>query len=236
MNSSVELHKLKKILVMTLFSSLGLITFFSLFLYIDSGLFNADFCFSTSCFKRFFSIFHGVPTLVDFLIKIFIGLATVLGVIYALDNYLNSASTSRTNVYLSHLKIFNDYVLNEFKNDTRISIKGIDTLKWYNLAFPHSRDGSLVVGKDYKDFIAEIRRVIEISNSKITGKIAIAFDYKNHQSQMIPNFKKIGVNIQRLPKNDFFEVESVVFSIINKVNKELCMDDSISRLIETKFK
>lgn len=236
MKINPESKKLKAILLVALIVSFVLIFLYTVFLYVDSGLASRNFCFETSCVRRFFSVFDTVPALTDFLIKIFIGLATVLGVVYALDNYLNAASTSRTSVYLSHLKIFNEYVSNEVKSDSRISLKAIDTLKWYNLAFPYSRDGSLVVGQDYKNLIAEIRHMIEISNSKITGKVAIAFDYKIHQSLMIPSLKNLGINVQRLPKNDFFEVESIVISIINKVNKELCRDSSIPRLIETNFK
>lgn len=237
MKSNLELSQLKYVLCVLVFVSAVIVSCVAIFLYVDSGLYSYDFCFKTECVKKLFSTFSLLPDLIDFLMKIFVAIATILGVIYAFESYQNSASTSRLNVYLLHLNTFKEYLLKEVEKEPRLNSKSINVIKWYNLAFPKSRNGSLEVGAEYISMISDVILVVEESNRRIAGKEpGKLFDYKNHQEQIILKFRAFGINIQRMPKNDFFETELEVISLVNKINRDFCMGSELPILVHTKFR
>ena len=219
-----------------------LLTIAPTLLYIGSVFYSdptykTSICFSPDCFERFVEPLKKSAELIDFIIKIIVSVVTVAGVYYALLNYITSSAAARTNVHLLHLNTFRDYILNVSSKDTLIDIKSINILKWYNLAFPKSNEGLLVVGEDYVNLIKKFSEVIVVSNSKFDGTNAIKYSYKEHQTAVISQIKLIGFNIQRLPKNDFFEVENALISLINNVNSELCRSTPRLPVIPlTKFK
>ncbi|MCT8865088.1 retron Ec48 family effector membrane protein [Shewanella xiamenensis] len=222
MNNKNEMSIL--ILVLKILAWVGGITtsLIAIFYYLDSGYYGQDLCFETKCVKAFFNIFYSIPEFVDFYLKIVVAVITILGVFYALSNYLNSTTTSRLNVHLLHLNTFKDYVVSEVNKELRLNSKSIDVLKWYNLAFPKSRDGSLKIGEEYISNIKSIINEINSSNDIYQGNKLVEFQYNKHQSNIKLSLLSIGIMIDRMPKKDFFEVENEVFKLINKVNKELC--------------
>ena len=98
MNNKNEMSIL--ILVLKILAWVGGITtsLIAIFYYLDSGYYGQDLCFETKCVKAFFNIFYSIPEFVDFYLKIVVAVITILGVFYALSNYLNSTTTSRLNV------------------------------------------------------------------------------------------------------------------------------------------
>jgi hypothetical protein len=198
--------------------------------YLDSGVYYAEFCLNTKCFKELFSSFADVIPLFSFLLNTLLAVVTIFGVTAALKSYLNTTNTARLNVHLIHLNTFKEYILLELEVEPRISKKSVDILKWYNIAFPYSRDGSLVVGEAYIVLIDEIKSEIGLSNNIFTGANISVFKYNEHQSRIISTLSSLGVHVSRMPKKDFFEIESEIFNLINKVNKELCLLDSIHSL------
>ncbi|WP_351189344.1 retron Ec48 family effector membrane protein [Shewanella sp. TB4-MNA-CIBAN-0142] len=206
-----------------------------LFDYFDSGMYSDDLCTNTKCFKDFFSTFSGFVPLFSFLLDTLLSIVTILGVAAALKNYLNTTSTARLNVHLMHLNTFKEYILLELEVEPRISKKSVDILKWYNVAFPDSRNGSLLVGCEYISLIGEIKDDISLSNNIFTGGNISVFKYNEHQSRIILTLSNLGVYVSRMPKKDFFEIESEIFSLINKVNKELCLLDSTHYLPKREY-
>lgn len=206
-----------------------------LFNYIDSSTYKASFCFSTSCIARFLSYFQTIGPLFEFLLKTLLSIVTIFGVFAALKNYLNMTNTSRLSVHLTHLNTFKEYVQIEINNEPRIDKKSVDILKWYNLAFPNSRRGSLMVGCDYLLTINNINREISSSNSSSKGTTIKVFKYNEHQSRIIEKLSLLGIYVSRMPKKDFFEVEEELFDLVNKVNKELCLLGSEHRLLKREY-
>jgi hypothetical protein len=237
MKNKKEINNFKKAMIIVTCAGLFLLLACTVFIYVDSGFYNKKLCVKTACIKDFFATFNSIYYILDALSKIIVTTATALGVYYALMNYLSSSSTSNANVYLQHLNMFRTYIFDESIKDSKINVKSINIIKWYNLAFPDSIKGSLSVGKVYKDKVAALIKTVENSNSKLNGKNPEEFDYNKHQAEMIKSLTEIGIEIQRLPKNDFFEVENCLISLINNVNFEICQDKSNTLEIPTtKFK
>jgi hypothetical protein len=108
----------------------------------------------------------------------------------------------------------------------RLDAKSFNVFKWYNSSFPNSRNGNLMVSDDYLLLVKEIDAEIKKSND-LNGGVSdsendecAVFTYQEHQSRIIKVVAKIGVKIPRLPRNDFYEVEGELFSLINKLNTE----------------
>lgn len=236
-NNEKEINSFKTTMISVSYASFALLFVYTVFIYIDSDFHSKNICFKTACVKSFFSTFNSFSDLIDTLSKVIVTTATALGVYYALMNYLSSSSTSNANVYLQHLNMFRTYIFDESIKDSKVNVKSINIIKWYNLAFPNSLQGSLTVGDGYKDKIISLIKTVKNSNSKLDGNNPEKFDYNKHQAEMINSLKEIGIEIQRLPKNDFFEVENCLIRLINNVNLEICQDKSKTLEIPiTKFK
>ncbi|MEY8253128.1 MAG: retron Ec48 family effector membrane protein [Colwellia sp.] len=218
-------------------ASVTILIFVLWFKIANADLFSRNFCSSAECIETFFSAFKGMPELIEFLIKALVSWVTIYVVYHALRHYLNSISTSRSNLYLMHLNTFNTFLSSEIENYSRLDIKSFDVFKWYNLAYPDARFGVLEVGTDYKDFISSLNKEIKKSND-IEGGVSAAvgrFDYRDHQSRVIRSVKAIGAKMPRSPRNDFYEIEGDMFSLINKINNEFCFLDRDENLYKRKY-
>ena len=164
--NDIASEKLIKYLVIYLVSSVTILIFVLWFKIANADLFSRNFCSSAECIETFFSALKGMPELIEFLIKALVSWVTVYVVYHALRHYLNSISTSRSNLYLMHLNTFNTFLSSEIENYSRLDIKSFDVFKWYNLAYPEARFGVLEVGTDYKDFISSLNKEHLAINSK----------------------------------------------------------------------
>ncbi|EDM67836.1 hypothetical protein PE36_17765 [Moritella sp. PE36] len=190
-----------------------------------AGLFSQNICFTYQCIDSFFSELTNVISFVDFALKVLVSSVTIFGIYHALNNYLSSIDASRSNIHLTHLNTFKDYLISEVSSHDRLNIKSFNFFKWYNIAFPLSRNGKLDIGVDYENWINELNAEIKISNDLVQGVTASGYDYKKHQGRMIKVMKKVGINCPRLHRNDFYELEGEVMQLINKVNMEFCFLD-----------
>ncbi len=114
----------------------------------------------------------------------------------------------------------------------RINNKDINVSIWYALIFPESRLGKLSVSILYKEQIVGINKKIRQSNEKNDNSI---FLYKPHQELMKEQFYKMGISIARLPRVDFYEVESQVLALITTVNTAFCQSDSVPPITERQY-
>ncbi|UFQ99544.1 retron Ec48 family effector membrane protein [Pseudomonas wenzhouensis] len=95
-----------------------------------------------------------------------IGLVTISGIIIALLSYQSSVRSSAISNHLSHISLFSNYVHAETLRRTKISRFTIEALKWYNLIYSDSINGSLDISSTYADFITRLSAQIS-SSSKI---------------------------------------------------------------------
>jgi hypothetical protein len=68
---------------------------------------------------------------------------------------------------------------------------------------------------------------IKVSNDLVQGVTPSGYDYKKHQGRIIKVMNKIGISCPRLPRNDFYELESEIILLIDKVNFEFCFLNKI---------
>lgn len=227
------------ILYIKVYLSFSLVILIGVLLYqIDKHeLLNRKFCLSPDCLELFFTTLINFPVMIDFLLGVLVSGVSIYVVSHALIHYLNSIETSRSNVYLVHLNTFNTFLTSEVENYTRLDIKSFDVFKWYNLAFPDARNGRIQVGGNYVEFISNINSEIKTSNNIDGGKKSSVerFDYKDHQSRIIKAVNEIGTKLPRAPRNDFYEIEGDMFSLINKVNTEFCFLERDGKLFERKY-
>ena len=218
------LNTVKWLIIAYLIATLFIVLCIFIHIYIKENFYLMSICISSECIGSFFNKFKLVIDTFDYLIKVLLTLVTIFSFYYALKNYISSTTAAKTTIHLTNLNTFKDYLVSESQSMKVLNIKKIDTLKWYNLIYPNSRAGELDISVNYKKIIEDINLLIGESNRCFSGESqeVIFFDYKNHQTKMIKELKKIGIELARSPRNNLKEAEKSVFDIINKINKEFC--------------
>uniref|UniRef100_E6QE24 Uncharacterized protein n=1 Tax=mine drainage metagenome TaxID=410659 RepID=E6QE24_9ZZZZ len=111
-----------------------------------------------------------------------------------------------------------------------ISPSSVDVLSLYNCIFDKSRTGKTDISKNYIEFVEKINKEISTSNDKSSNPKVGSFRYTEHQRRIILILKDTGITMNYLPRNDFFEAEGQVFSLIERVNQSFCYTDSVPLL------
>jgi hypothetical protein len=208
---------------------LGVLSF--LYTIFSSNMQVTNFCFTSDCIKNFSKKIEGVITIFSLTAWLLTSIATVGAVLIALlsyktgvDSYKTGLDTYKTSVdnsnltnHIAHLNMFRDFINGEMAKRNHIHQEKVNIYKWYNIIFPQSRDGLVIVSDAYYTHVGNIKEVIERSNGQKTN-ITEWFDYKKHQEAIIEATSVLGLKVSRGPKNIFFEVECQVFELIDCVN------------------
>lgn len=196
---------------------------FVIFLYVKNELYNYEICFNIGCIDFLFSTLKPISGFISYYVELIFYIFSIFGIYYALKNYISTSNAAIVNIHLSNLNTFKEYLFSETKSNS-IKFNDINVLKWYNLIYPNSRNGILEISDDYYEKIKNINEIIAESNRISSGLNSSnqGFDHKKHQSKMIVALKEIGIKLGRAPRNNFKDAEGVLFSIIDKVNKEFC--------------
>jgi len=231
----MDSKKLKLLLVLPLVIALigfGLAIFVGVVSIIDNELFSLSLCFNNDCVGYFLNHIKNALGIANSTLGILVSVTTVGGIAIALLNYINSSNTSALSNHIAHFSIFHGYLNSEIKNLSMVSSTSVDILSLYNLIFSKSRGGKTDVSKKYIEFVTSLNDEIIRSNNKAQNAEEGSFRYKEHQSRMISILINSGVTMTYLPRNDFFEAEGQVFSLIEKVNQSFCYTDSMPVLIK----
>lgn len=202
---------------------------------IKDGFFSLPLCFHKECVKSVITEFEYSFTIAKATLDFLVAVATIGGIIVALLSYLNSSSTAALTNHIAHFSIFQNYIINEIAKRDRISPASVDNLVWYNLIFSTSRSGKTDVSERYIKFVKELNVLIGQSNVQAERAHHGSFRYKPHQEKIIPQLKKAGIDVSFLPRNDFFEMEGQLFSLINRVNQSFCYSNSVPLLEERRY-
>ncbi|MGK0393924.1 MAG: hypothetical protein ACJA0B_002107 [Alcanivorax borkumensis] len=219
--------------VVVLFSGL-----FFLAVFLTSGLgghFYYDICFSNKCYLEFYDGFEAALLLGNFLIKLILGLATVGGIFIALLTYVSIQGANALSNHLSHFSVFQDYVKSEIDRRPLVSLSSVDILKWYNFIFSDSRSGVTTVSDEYVFFVKSLNEKISYSNRQALYAEDGSFKYVPHQTRIIEALYPIGINIDRAPRNHFFEAEQEMFSVLSAVNREFCFGRWLPEIAKSKY-
>jgi len=216
----------KYLIILGLFFMFGvfLSIFVFLYVYVSGQYISRDVCFEKKCIQDFIDTFYISYSIFKTFFEFGIGAVTVLGIYFAVKNYfLNSDATKMYN-HIEYLKLFDVFLINEVEKLDLISSKSINVFKLYNSINPNSKNGSLNDFKEYELIIWEINNEIYDSNKDIFDFGEYDFKYRNHQERLIKILSKIGVNLSKEKRLEFYIIERQVFCLINIVNKEFLGD------------
>lgn len=231
--SPIKLLSWTLAIIATIGISLSIITFIGNGINYD--IFLRPICLTKNCANDFIEQF--MPSFViakgtmDFLVAI----ATTGGIVVALLSYLTASGTAALTNHISHFSVFQNYVIAEVSKRTRVDLASIDTLVLYNCIFSESRSGRTDISNNYINFVKELNSLIEKSNTQAERAIEGAFRYKQHQERIRDQLQKCGIVVFLSPRNDFYEMEGQLFSLIDRVNQSFCYSNSVPALIHRKY-
>ncbi len=198
----------------------------------DVGLFEMPLCFTDDCVGYFIKETKSASSIASLTLGVLVSVATTGGIIVALLSYLNSSHTSALSNHIAHFSIFHGYLNSEINNLSMVSPASVDVLSFYNFIFNKSRRGKTDVAIEYINFVDSLNSEIVTSNGKAKHETNGSFRYNDHQRRMIEILKNAGITMTYLPRNDFYEAEGQVFSLIEKINQSFCYTDSVPTLVK----
>lgn len=200
-----------------------------------SGEFFRPFCLTNGCVKKFLELFDQSFLILSATLSLLVGITTVGGIIVALMSYLNSANATALSNHISHYSIFQNYIALEISKRNRIAPASVDVFVWYNLIFSNSRIGRTTISDEYCSVISILNNEILFSNQQAINAIQGSFRYMPHQKRIIDSLKDLGIELSHQPRNDFYEVEDQIFSLISSLNKSFCYSDKVPALLKRNY-
>jgi hypothetical protein len=185
--------------------------------YKNQELKHSDFCMQSLCIENFEKIFSGSIKIFRSGMYITTALTIILTSYIALKNYKISVQMSSLSSYVGHSNLFKDFLESEIEKRNQLKLSNVNIHYWYRHMFPNAKNGELATSEEYKITIKGITSsIIKTNNSINTPKGG--YGYRKHQDRMVLAFKKLGIKIGPLPKNDFNLIETQIFDLIDTVN------------------
>lgn len=188
----------------------------------DKNFFSQDLCFSNTCVRDYISHIDQSLAIIKSTLDVGVAIATIGGIFVALLSYFNSAGNAALTNHIEHLKIFVEYIESEITKRDRLSSEHIDTLLLYNTIFSQSRSGKTSVSPEYVQFIMDLNLIIEESNQRCVVGTPGGFSYKDHQRKIRDHLAPAGITVYTAPRNDYFEMESQLFSLLHRIGQSFC--------------
>lgn len=227
------------VLVAGLFAvtAFGLVLSISIFVWtgFSDRQFTASLCFSNGCVKNFFYSFDQSFKILGKTFELLVSIATIGGIVVALMSYLSSASATALSNHIAHFTIFQNYMATEIARRNRISPVSIDNLVWYNLIFSNSRTGKTYVSEKYCIAVSVLNEAVKFSNEQAKTAAKGSFRYMPHQQRIINALLSLGITLTHQPRNEFYEVEDQVFSLISTLNNNFCYSDRVPELLKRAY-
>jgi hypothetical protein len=201
----------------------------------SDGLFDMTFCFSNECATDYFKKIDQSLLIIKATFDISVAIATVGGIFVALLSYFNAAGNAALTNHIEHLKVFCDYIETEIKKRERLRSSQIDALLLYGTIFSQSRSGKTTVSEDYKSFVVKLNELVQESNDRCVIGTPGGFSYKDHQRRIRDHLIAAGIGVYMAPRNDYFEMESQLFSLLHRIGQSFCPPGSLVQMIERKY-
>jgi len=183
----------------------------------NNELYSHGFCLESKCVDFFIGKINGVLSIATAFGWIVTIVTTVGGVLIALQTYEAGVKNSNITNHIANMNMFRDYINMEILKRNHITPDKINIYKWYNLIHPKSKEGDISISPVYLELIGEVINVIEEANDCVTDP-AKEYKYKIYQGKIMVALNKLGVIINRGPKNNFIEVEKNLLELIDCVN------------------
>jgi hypothetical protein len=182
-----------------------------------AGYVDRSLCFTADCIAEFRRGYSGVEYIVSSGLKLLGAIVAIFGVYIALKKYLISAASAALTGHTEYLQLFQRYLMTEIDRREYLNASDIDIFFWYSRIFPKSAEGDVSISIDYLDNIKKLADVINKTNKSMSPGPS-RYDYKEHQSAFIVAAERLGIRVQRLPKNDFTDMECQLLEFIDAVN------------------
>lgn len=186
------------------------------------NVFDLDICLQNQCIVNFSNKYSSVVSIIKTTGGIILGIFAFGSFGIACKNYVNSKNAFNSNIHVSNVSVFLSYAQSEAGKREKLKSTSFDLLKWYNLIFPSSKNGTLEVSQLYLSKLQKIHSTINESNQRFYSTSTEEFRYKDHQTKIINTLSEIGVSLHRMPRLDFYEVEGQIFDLIEVINSSFC--------------
>jgi hypothetical protein len=202
---------------------------------LQENLFSFQFCLQKQCVKDYLEAIDQALVIAKATFDLCVAIATVGGIFVALLSYFNSAGTAALANHIEHLKVFCEYLDSEIKKRDRISGELIDYLLLYGFIFNQSRSGKTSVSDEYKILINGLNKIIENSNAMCKKGASMGFDYRRHQEKIRDHLAPVGITLFIAPRNDYFETEGQLFSLLHRLGQSFCAPGSVPEIISRDY-
>ena len=215
----------------------GVLISFLLFMLIsyEHGYFFRVFCFSNECLNSYFLSMSIPYKIAEKALALAVAIATIGGIYIALASYLSSISNSAFTNHIEHLKIFIDYLNVEISKRDRLSDSLFDSLLLYSKIFSQSRLGKTSVSPEFKHVIEKLNAIIAKSNKNFETGTKKGFNYNEHQKEVRNLLSGVGIFIYFAPRNDYFEFEGQIFSLLNRLGQSFCSHGELPEISTRKY-
>lgn len=195
-------------------------------IFFADAVYKLPVCFRNKCLEDFYAQFASSFAVAKSTFDLMVVVTTVGAMLVALMSYLSSLKSSQFTNHVSHLTLFQAFFVEEIKKRDLLSISSFDSHKIYGLIYSSSRGGDMSVSESYFSFVRKVNSVVLESNFKAFKASSGPFIYKEHQSNMIEVLREIGFDLQFMPKKDFYEIETQIFSLIGTISNSFCGGDA----------
>lgn len=202
---------------------------------LSSDLLQRPFCVSSKCISLFTSTLEPALAIGKATSDLLVAVATAGGIVVALWSYFSSVENSALANHISHFATFQSYLSNEVAKRNRVHASSIDTFFWYNLIFPESKRGQMLVAETYKKFVVELNQLISESNALASTPTGKSFRYTEHQRLIRIQIQLIGVFLPPQPRIEYYEIEDQLMSLIAAINSAFCVGNNVPKLVLRKY-
>jgi len=216
------------VLAAILMVGMGAATIVAVVTIFEKKAYLGDICFSSDCVGGFVKMIGPAISIAKATLDFGVAIATMGGILVALLSYFNSASNAALTNHIEHLRVFTSYIEAELRKRDRLSSSHFDILFLYGKIFSLSRTGKTTVSNDYLKFIDGLNDIIAESNERCCVGTPGGFSYNDHQRRVRDHMIGVGITVYMAPRNDYFEMEKQLFSLLDRVNQSFCSSGEIS--------
>lgn len=199
-------------------------------------LYLRSICLSNDCAKDYLGKIDQSFVIFKSAIDLGVSIATIGGIFVALLSYLSTSSNAALANHIEHLKVFCEYLDAEIKKRDRLSSQHVDALLLYGKIFSQSRSGKTTVSEDYLEFIKNLNLIIEESNQRSVVGTPGGFSYRDHQRRIKEHLAGAGIVVYLAPRNDYFEMEEQLFSLLHRIGQSFCPPGVLPDLVAQNYR
>lgn len=170
-------------------------------------------CLSIECLKEFPRAFSVQIRIIKFGVSFSSFVAVIFGSFLALRSYLTAAEIGAFGNRISHIGLFERFILTELARRRRLTPSHIDVYSLYRLMFPNENSNSKIASSAFVEALSAVYSTM--SRSSATYDATSTFYFESHRRSMITALSGICISMDSHPRRDFLEVEEEVLGFLS---------------------